>query len=133
MLSAKIYFQNPGKRGIVPEFRINRVKYVWHGYSGSKQPPVKRVALICRQRRQIIRRRHVSESLGSEPRAKHAVCRTINRRNAGRSLSGFYLLLLNTAFLSLPRRDVIERPREGNSQRTGHKHSIPILGSNLDL
>ena len=38
---------------------------------------MKRVALICRQRRQIIRRRHVSVSLGSEPRAKHAVCRTI--------------------------------------------------------
>jgi len=128
MLPAKIYFQNPGKGGIVPEFRINCVKYVWHGNSGSKQPPVKRVALICRQRRQIIRRRHVSVSLGSEPRAKHAVCRTINWRNAGRSLSGLLPVALKHSLSFVATRgDVIERPREGNSQRAGNKHSFEIV------
>ena len=128
MLPAKIYFQNPGECGIVPEYRINRVEYVWHGYSGSKQPPVKRVALICRQRRQIIRRRYVSVCLGSKPRAKHAVCRTINRRNAGRSLSGLLPVAPKHSLSFVATRgDVIERPREGNSQRAGHKHSSEIV------
>ena len=40
MLPAKIYFQNPGKGGIVPEFRINRMKYVWPGRSLSGLLPL---------------------------------------------------------------------------------------------
>ena len=40
-------------------------------------PPVKRAAWISPKMGEIQRRRHVSASSGPEPRAEHAVCRTI--------------------------------------------------------
>ena len=43
----------------------------------SQRPPVKRVAWISPKMGERQRRRHVSASSGSEPRAEHAVCRTI--------------------------------------------------------
>ena len=43
----------------------------------SHLPPVKRVVWISPKMEEIQKRRHVSESLGSEPRAQHAVCKTI--------------------------------------------------------
>ena len=52
-------------------------KYIAHQTDWSQLPPVKRVAWISPKMGERQRRRHDSESSDSEPRAEHAVCRTI--------------------------------------------------------